>query len=103
MAEDVVEHMDFENTEILYGPYSVDTVIMLSFDKTSLDISNVSGERIHINEIEVVIQENKDNDPFEFHMFIAGGGKYVIGYRLDYFKEEEALEKTKEIVYSITN
>ncbi|WP_096154090.1 MULTISPECIES: hypothetical protein [Bacillus] len=103
VSEDIVEHMEYPNTEILYGPYNVDAVIMFSVDKSYGEISNFSGERIHINEIEVIISENIENDPFQVHMFIFNESRFVIGYKLDYFTQEEALEKTKEVVYSISN
>ncbi|MDG5787331.1 hypothetical protein QA612_07475 [Evansella sp. AB-P1] len=102
-AEDVVDHMEYSNIKILYGPYNTDVVLMFSFDKNYADITHVSGERVQVNEVEIVIQENLETESFQFHMFTYNNNRYVIGYRLDYFTEEGALDSTEEIIYSIFN
>ncbi|MDQ0254833.1 hypothetical protein J2S74_002212 [Evansella vedderi] len=99
--EEVVEIREYQDRKFLYGPYDLDTVIMYTFDKGI--IGNVTGERIIVNDIEVVMQETVTEDLFQFHLFVVNDNRYVIGYKRDFFTWEEAMERTKEIINSMEN
>lgn len=92
---------ELSNLKVLCGPYEVDyddVSINFIFEKKYKSLDNISGERIHVGDIEVIIQDIVDSNNFQHHHFKVGNHYYGISYQLNHFSEGKAFEKTKTFI-----
>jgi len=102
LNEEYAKQMEEQwNVKVLYGPFDVDyddVIVGFSSVKKEYALANVKGERIIVDDVEVVIQDKVDSNNFQHHQFVIDNHSYRISYQLNHFSEEEAFEQTKAFI-----
>lgn len=100
-SENRREFEEVYNSKILYDKFDGDESIRLHVQKGIESVDYVRGERININDIEVAIEETIGYVIHQYHVFVYENNRYIIGYHLDHYTEEEAIRYTQAFVEKI--